>query len=131
TLHRLCFPQAIRRRNLRRESCFHNLNGYVQTGRWSYQEREFPSLALEDHHHAQCDHPISIISLECDQNPWGVPHRGILRRQRLKAMRLGVSIWQSHPPLPLRRSPWRPTPSTLSTRHSPIATRRWPLSPVL
>ena len=28
-LHRLCFPPAIRRRNLRRESCFHNLNGYA------------------------------------------------------------------------------------------------------
>ena len=27
-LHHLCFPPAIRRRNLRRESCFHNLNGY-------------------------------------------------------------------------------------------------------
>jgi len=28
-LHRLCFPPAIRRRNLRRASCFHNLNGYA------------------------------------------------------------------------------------------------------
>ena len=30
-LHRLCFPPAIRRRNLRRASCFHNLNGYALT----------------------------------------------------------------------------------------------------
>src|SRR2546425_4084850 len=28
TLHRLCFLQALRRRNLQRETCFHNLNGY-------------------------------------------------------------------------------------------------------
>jgi hypothetical protein len=25
---RLCFPQACRSRKLRREACFHNLNGY-------------------------------------------------------------------------------------------------------
>ena len=28
-LHRLCFLQALRRRNLQRETCFHNLNGYL------------------------------------------------------------------------------------------------------
>jgi hypothetical protein len=28
TLHRLYSPQALRRRNLQRETCFHNLNGY-------------------------------------------------------------------------------------------------------
>ena len=43
----LCFPQVIRRRNLRREPCFHNLNGYqdnLALERWFRQHFESVSV---------------------------------------------------------------------------------------
>ena len=58
---------------------------------------------------------------ECDHNPWGVTYIGILRRQRLQAMRPWVRIWQHHPPRPFRRPSWLPTQSRLDTRYSTIA----------
>jgi len=63
TLHRLCFPQAIRRRNLWRESCFHNLNGYAlifDTERW----------ALEFIPHGVRVNTVSPGSILVDGNGW-------------------------------------------------------------